>query len=188
MKRLHVRALGWVVTRDICFEIVRVAFGGQRRMPRAALLELGARWQAVHTSRARDQAEPFGVLPFGQLTNSLSKQREKTLAEFVDSLQACRPDLYTEQALGQRCLRARGRAIVSLSLGAILANLTRSDVPIVGDSAVVLFAMACWSAVTTIQLWRTHLLVKRIRQVPRRHASVTQQSSAQPADAGLPDP
>jgi hypothetical protein len=157
-------------------------------MPRAALLELGARWQAVHASRTRDQAEPFGALLFGQFTSPLSKQREPTVVEFVDSLQACRPDLYTEQVLRQRCLRACGRAIVSLSLGAILANLTRSDVPIIGDSAVVLFAMACWSAVTTIQLWRTYLLVKRIRQVPRRHGSVTQQSSAQPADAGLPDP
>jgi hypothetical protein len=185
MNRRDVRALGWVVTGDACSEIARVALGSRRRMSLAALRELGGRWRAVHASPTADHPEPLGALLIGQLTNSLSREHEKTAVEFVDSLRACCPDLYSERALRNRCLSSCGQAIVSLAFGVILAHWTSSDIPIVGDAALVMFVIACWSLVTTIQLWRTHRLVKRISEFRRLRRPVTHGSSAQPEDDPL---
>ncbi len=164
MNRLDLRALGWVVTRDVCSEIARVALGGRRRIPLAALRELGVRWRAIHASPTANQATELHALLVGNFATSLSKQHEKAVGEFVDSLQACCPELYSEQALRHRFLNLCGQAVASCALGAILACWTSADIPIIGDSALVLFAMGCWSLVTAVQLWRTRHLVKRIGQ------------------------
>jgi len=169
MNRLDVRALGWVVTRDALSEIAHVALGGRRRTPLATLGELGDRWRAVHASLAADQSEPLVAFLVWGFTTSLSKQREKAVVEFVESLQACSPDLYSEQALRHRYLSSARQAIASCALGAILACWTPSDIPIIGDSAFILFAIACWSLMTTLQLLRTHHLVKRIIQSRSLH-------------------
>src|SRR5450631_815406 len=165
MNRLDVRALGWVVTRDAVAELAHVLLGGRRTIPLAALQELGARWRAVHASPAADQSEPLVAFLVGKFTTSLSRQREKAVVEFVESLQACSPKLYSEQALRHRCLTGVRQASASFALGAILAHWTSSDIPIIADSALVLFAVAGWSFVTTVQLWRTYHLVKRINRI-----------------------
>ena len=188
MKRLDLRALGWVVTRDTCSEIVRRALGRRPTMPTAAFRELGARWRAIHAPHAADQAEPLHTFRVVQPPTPQSKQREKALIAFVDGLQTFRPDLYSEQALRNRCLSGCGHVIVSLAFGAILASWTSSDIPTIGDAALVLFAIASWNLVTTIQLWRVHLLVKRIGQFRRLPGLVTERPSAPPADGELPDP
>ena len=180
------RALGWVVTRDTCFEIARRALGRRPRMPTAALRELAARWRDIHTPRIADKAGPIDAFLVGQADTPQSKQRDKMVIAFVDSLQHFRPDLYSEQALRKRCLSGCGHVIVILAFGTILASYTSSDIPIIGDAALVLFAMASWYLVTTIQLWRTHLLVKRISQLRISADLVTQGSPAQSAD-GLPN-
>ncbi len=185
MNRRDVRALGWVVTRDACCEIARVALGGRRRLSLAALREVGARWRAIHASPTVDHSKPLGTLLIGQLTDSLSKEQEKAVVEFVASLLACCPDLYSERALRNRCLSSCGQAIVSLAFGVILAHWTSSDIPIVGDSALVLFVIGCWSLVTTIQLWRTHRLVKRTIEFRGWLGPVPRGSSAQPDDHPL---
>jgi hypothetical protein len=182
-----VRALGWVVTRDTCVEIVRRALGRRRRMPIAALRELGARWRDIHASPIADKAGPIKAFLVRQPVTPQSKRRDKTVIAFVDSLQHFRPDLYSEQALRKRCLSGCAHVIVSLAFGAILASCTSSDIPIFGDAALVLFAIASWYLVTTIQLWRTHLLVKRVSQLRISADLVTQGSPAQRAD-GLPNP
>jgi hypothetical protein len=181
-----VRALGWVVTRDACFEIARRLLGRRRRMPTAALRELGARWRDIHASPIADKAGPIKAFLVGQPATPQSKQRDKTVIAFVDSLQHFRPDLYSEQALGKRCLSGCAHVIVSLAFGAILASFTASDIPTIGDAALVLFAIASWHLVTTIQLWRIYLLVKRISQLRTLADLVTQGSPAQRAD-GLPN-
>jgi hypothetical protein len=181
-----VRALGWVVTRDTCVEIVRRALGRRPGMPIAALRELGARWRDIHASPIADKAGPIDAFLVGQGATPQSKQCDKMVIAFVDSLQHFRPDLYSERALRKRCLSGCGHVIVSLTFGAILASCTSSDIPTIGDAALVLFVIASWSLVATIQLWRTHLLVKRISQLRISAALVTQGSPAQPAD-GLPN-
>jgi hypothetical protein len=186
MKSLDVRALGWVVTRDTCVEIVRRALRRRPGMPTAAFRELGARWRDIHAPPIADKARPLDAFLVGQATTPQSKQREKMVIAFVDSLQHFRPDLYSEQALRKRCLIGCGHVIVSLAFGAILASCTSSDIPTIGDAALVLFAIASWYLVTTIQLWRTHLLVKRISQLRISTDLVTQGSPAQTTD-GLPD-
>ena len=155
-------------------------------MPTAALRELGTRWRDVHAPPIADNARPIDVFLVGQPATAQSKECDKTVIAFVDCLQHFRPDLYSEQALRKRCLNGWGHFIVSLAFGAILASFTSSDIPIIGDAALVLFAIASWYLATTIQLWRTHLLVKRISQLRISADLVTQGSPARPAD-GLPN-
>jgi len=185
MTRIDLRALGWVVTRDACYELARTAFGGRPNMSATALRELGDRWRAIRASPTADQAETFSV---GLLTTSLSRQRAKAVMEFVDSMQVCCPDLYSERALRNRCLGGVGQAIVYLALGAILACWTSADTMIVGDAALALFAIASWSVVATIQLWRTHRLIKRIGQFRGEPGLVPKGSLPPPAHRGLPHP
>jgi hypothetical protein len=187
MKRPDVRALGWVVTRDACVEIAHRLLGRRRRMPTAALRELGARWRDIHASPIADRAGPIDAFLVGQPATPQSKQCDKTVIAFVDCLQHFRPDLYSEQALRKRCLSGCGHVVVSLAFGAILASCASSDIPIIGDAALVLFAIASWYLATTIQLWRTYLLVKRVSQLRTSADLVTQGSLARPAD-GLPNP
>ena len=155
-------------------------------MPTAALRELGARWRDIHASPVADNAGPIHAFLVGQPATPQPKQCDKTVIAFVDSLQHFRPDLYSEQALRKRCLSGCGHVIVSLAFGAILASCPASDIPTIGDAALVLFAIASWCLVTTIQLWRTYLLVKRISRLRISADLVTQGSPARPAD-GLPN-
>jgi len=187
MKRLDLRALGWVVTRDTCVEIARRAVGRSPGMPTAALRELGARWRDIHASPIADKAGPIDAFLAGQPATPQSKQRDKTVIAFVDCLQHFRPDLYSEQALRKRCLSGCGHVVVSLAFGAILASCASSDIPIIGDAALVLFAIASWYLATTIQLWRTYLLVKRVSQLRTSADLVIQGALTRPAD-GLPNP
>jgi len=178
MNRLDMRALGWVVTRDAWSELVRVALGRGRHMPVATLRELGDRWRAVSTSPAGDQRRPHDLF----LATSLSWQREKAVLEFIETLQGSCPDLYGEHVLRQRYLNAICQAIASFALGALLACWASSDLPIIGESTLVLFAIACWSLATAVQLWRTHRLVKQLRQYHCLRGPVTQRTLARHQD------
>lgn len=160
MNTLDVRALGWVVTRDMCSEMARVALGRPRRMPRAAIERLREPWQAMVDAPATDHSSRLKAFLMVRVTTPVSQQREKAVVEFVGILQARFPDLYSEQALRHRCVNACGQATVSLALGVILACWISADIPIIGNAAPVLFAIACWSLVTAIQLCRVYRLVR----------------------------
>ena len=162
MKRLDVRALGWVATRDTCVEIARRALGRRAGMSPAALREMGRHWRAIH---AADRADPPGVFSPGRTSTRQAKERDQAVLAFVDGLLALRPDLYSEQALRKRCVAGCAHAIVSLALGAILTSRTPSDIPIIGDAVLVLFAIASWYLVTTAQIWRAYLLVRRVNEL-----------------------
>lgn len=162
MKRFDVRALGWVVTRDTCVEIARRALGRRSGMSPAALREMGQCWRAIH---ATDRADPPGAFSPGRTSTHQPKQRDQAVLAFVERLLALRPDLYSEQALRKRCVAGCAHAVVSLTLGAILASRAPSDIPIIGDAVLVLFAIASWYLVTTAQLWRAYLLVRRVNEL-----------------------
>jgi hypothetical protein len=166
MKRYDVRALGWVVTRDTCSEIVRRALGRPATMSTAAFRELGARWRAVQAP-VSDQSGPLNAFLVAQPSVPQSKQRDDAVIAFVDTLQSLGPDLYSEPALRRRCLRACAHVIVSLALGAIFVTWAPPDIPIVRDASLVLFAMASCYIVAANQLWHAHLLVRRIGRFRR---------------------
>jgi hypothetical protein len=164
MNGFDVRALGWVVTRDICSEMVRTALGGRRRMSPATLRDLLGRWRVFQSSLRVDRSWGLNLSAIVPLTTPLSKASETAIAEFVDQLTARCPDLYTEPALRTRYLNRCATFFASAAAGAVLGGLTPSDNSIIGDAALVLLVIACWSLITTIQLWHTHRLVGRIVQ------------------------
>jgi len=91
-------------------------------MPITALRELGTQWRDIHAPRIADKTGPIDAFLVGQAATPQSKQRDKMIIAFVDSLQHFRPDLYSEQALRKRCLSGCGHVVVSLAFGAILAS------------------------------------------------------------------
>jgi hypothetical protein len=189
MNGFDVRALGWVVTRDACAEMLRVAFGGWRRAPQAVLVTLGTRWRAVLSSIRADRSKRLDVSMIMPLVTPLSKESEMALVEFVDQLDACYPELYSEQVLRSRYLKAWARFITSAAFAAILANLTSSTIPVFGDAALVLLLIAGLSFVMTFQLWRVRRLVMRIRQHrswPKRTPAIHEQATW-PATKGSPN-
>ena len=178
MNRLDVRALGWVVTRDACSEAVRVALGRERQISIAALRALGDHWRAISESPLAEGRGPLDLF----LATSLPSQREKAVLEFIEALRRSCPNLYSEQVLRQRSLNAFGQALASLALGVICGHWVSPDIPIVGDSALVLFAIACWSLAIAVQLWRTHRLVKQAREYRNLRGPVTQGALARHSD------
>jgi hypothetical protein len=178
MNRRDVRALGWVVTREVCAELARVALGRERQISIAALRTLGGRWRAVSVSPVAGERGALDLF----LATSFSKQREKAVLEFIETLQYSCPDLYSEQVLRQRYRNAFCQAIASFTLGALLACWAASEFPIVGDSTLVLFAIACWSLAIAVQLWRTHRLVRQLRQYRSLRGLVTRQTLARHHD------
>jgi hypothetical protein len=188
MNGFDVRALGWVVTQDTCAEMLRVAFGGRRRASPAMLIALGDRWRAVQSSVRADRSWRLGVSMIAPFAAPLSKDSESALVEFVDRLEACYPDLYSEQVLRTRCLNAGARFITSATSATILANFASSTIPIFGDAALVLLVIAGMSLLMTIRLWRTRRLLKRIRQHPNwpKRTSAIREPAAQHATRGSP--
>lgn len=164
MNGIDVRALGWVATRDICAEMARTAIGGRARISPAMLRELGDRWRAVQTSLQADRSWRLNMSVIVPLATPLSKASETAIAEFVEQLAIRFPDRYRELALQRRWLNGCATFIASAAASAVLASIASSDIPIIGDAALVLLVMACWSFITTIQLWRTHRLVEWMRQ------------------------
>jgi len=159
-----VRALGWVMTRDTCAEVLRAAFGGRARTSSEQLAALAERWRTVQSSIRADRSSRLYLSVMLPLTTPLSKDSEMAVVEFADRLIACYPGLYGEPALRGRWQSACATLITSATFVAILAVLVPHSVPLVGDAELVLLVMAGWSLVTTIQLWRSHRLVKRIGQ------------------------
>ena len=132
-------------------------------MSPATLRELLGRWRVFQSSLRADRSWRLNLSAIVPLT-TLSKASETAIAEFVDQLTARCPDLYGEPALRSRYLNRCATFVASAAAGAVLAGLAPFDNSIIGDAALVLLVIACWSLITTIQLWRTHRLVGRIVQ------------------------
>jgi hypothetical protein len=164
MNGFDVRALGWVVTRDVCSEMARTAFGGKPRMSPAVLRAMGDRWRALQASLGADRPWQLNMWVITPLARPLSKASEAAIAEFIDQLTARFPELYSEPALRSRWLKGCATVITSAAGGAVLAGFAPSDLPIIRDATLVMLAIAGWKSITTIQLWRTHRLVDRIFQ------------------------
>jgi hypothetical protein len=128
------------------------------------LRALGARWRAVQASLRADRPRRLNVSAIVPLAAPLSKACETAIAAFVDQLTACCPQLYSEPALRSRWLNGCATFVATAASSVALAGLTPSEISIIGDAAFALLVIACWSCITTIQLWRTHRLVEQILQ------------------------
>jgi hypothetical protein len=173
MNSRDVRALGSVLTRDVFAELARSAFLRRRKLSIDALRGLGRRWQAIQSSLMADRILAHETSMTRSPGAPLSKRTGEAVVALVDELVACSPQLYSQGSLRERCLGACGRAIASCALSAILACISSSDGVLVGDSERLLFLIACWNLVTTIQLWRTYTLVKHVSQRRRQPIAAT---------------
>lgn len=168
MNGFDVRALGWVITRDVCTEIVRTAFRGRPRMPPAMLRELSDSWRAVESSLQGDWSQRVNMSVLTPVAAPLSKAGETAIMEFVDRLAVRFPHLYGEPALRSRCLNGCAAVTVSAAASAVLVFLYPSDTSVISDAGLVLLVIAFWKSITTLQLCRTYHLVKRILRRHRR--------------------
>lgn len=168
MNGFDVRALGWVVTRDILCEMARAVVGNGTKMPPTMVRELGEHWRAVQFSLGVSRSRRSGMSAIVPLAAPLSEAGEMAIAAFVERLAAYRPDLYGEPALRSRWMNGMAAFIVSASASAVLAVLVPSDTPIIGEAALALLIIAGWKAITTVQLWRTHRMAERIARYPSR--------------------
>jgi hypothetical protein len=164
MNGFDVRALGWVVTRDVCVEMARTAFGGRPRMSPAMLRELRDRWCVVQSSLQADRCSGPNMSVIVPLAMPLSKASETAIAEFIDQLTARFPELYGEAALRSRWLNGCAAIIAGATVSAVLGSFAPSDIAIIRDATLVMLVFTGWKSITTIQLWRTHRLVDRILQ------------------------
>lgn len=169
--RGDVRALGAVVTRDLFFEMVRLVLR-RPRMSLAAIKALSDRWRPVHSCLVTDRSERLAASQNDSLATPLSKRAEKAMVEFVDWVAEFYPHLYSEPALRARYSRGCRRVIASFALGAVLACFASPNIPIIADLTLVLFAIASGNVLITLELRRTHLLVKQISRSSglRKHA------------------
>ena len=165
------RALGWVVTRDACFDIARTALGGRSRMSRANLREQRDLWRVVQSSLRADGPQRRGISAITPLAASLSTASERAIAEFVRHLVARCPDLYNEPALRTRWQQRCAAFAATAGAGAILAQVAPPDASTLGDLSSALLLIAGWSLVTAIQLWRTRRLVERMLECERQEIS-----------------
>jgi hypothetical protein len=162
MNGFDVRALGWVVTRDVCSEMARTAFGARPRMSPAMLREQRGLWRDVQSSLRADGPQRLDISAIRPLAAPLSIASERAIAEFVRHLVACCPDLYSEPALRTRWLERCAAFAATAGAGAILAHVAPPDTSMLGDLSPALLLIAGWSLVTAIQLWRTRRLVERM--------------------------
>lgn len=149
MRSVDVRALGWVVTRDVCADMLRALVGRPRRVPRAALRRLGPLWSAVRA--ALDMDRHGSRLDAANRGPQASTRTEAALRVFVERLVASCPAWYGEQALRSRCLHGGATGFAAVALAAILSYVAPTGDAIIGSA---LLAIGCWKSVTSVQLWQ----------------------------------
>ncbi len=156
-----VRAIGWVVTRDACTDIARTLLGARREIAAEALQPLGDRWLTVRACLREDAHAATGN-PLRPLATTLPPRSQDAVNDFVIHLVARCPQRYSEPNLRRRCLSAAAQAFVGIVGGTAAASFATPEHMFFDDVAVVLLLMACFSLTSTIQLWRTWRIVKRL--------------------------
>lgn len=152
MSEFDLRALGWVVTRDLFCDVVRSLAGRTRRTPLAAMEGLNERWQVVQLTAAKMPDPLLARFVSSPLVRSVSAQTRAAAAEYMIHLSAACPELYSLQAMDERCRRAGARAIAGLVGAMVFGYLAAPPDPLIADVAVVLFAMGAWHMLTLLQL------------------------------------
>jgi hypothetical protein len=152
MTDFDLRALGWVVTRDLFWEIARSLAGRTRLVPLTAMERLNERWQAVQTAAAKTSDPLLTRFVSSPLLRSMSAETRAAAAEYLIVLSTACPDLYSLQVIDERCRRAGARAIAGVGGSIVFGSLADLSYPLIADAAVVLFAMGAWNLITLLQL------------------------------------
>jgi len=163
-----VRALAWVLTRDLWVEGFRRATGLPRRTTPDALSELRHRWTTLRESVIRDRFAAFGSLPRDPTARALSARSERAIADLVKQLLTTYPSLYAGIALRARCRTALGVAFVFALLGWMLALSSEREVPLSLDAALIAFTIASIEVFSAMQLRRVWQVLQRL-EVERSH-------------------
>ena len=83
MTEFDLRALGWVVTRDLFWEVGRSLVGRTRRLPSTALEELQERWRAVQAAAAKTSGPFLSRVASSPLLRSMSTETRAAAAEYL---------------------------------------------------------------------------------------------------------
>lgn len=162
MNGFDVQAVAWVVTRDFGCEAVRAWLGLKPPMATATLEELGRRWRKLISAVADDRmATSYGARILWTRSLPLSNKGEEAMQEFIERLIAFCPDRYAARALRGRCVDACIQTAAGVLGCLILGHYASPENPTLGQAALVLFLMGCWSLTTTFQLRRMYNLIRR---------------------------
>jgi hypothetical protein len=161
MTGFDLRAVGWVVTRDIFADALRTAFGAPPRIEPDALQALGAQWCKLQDACSRDP-DASSLAALLSPSTRLSAPSADALAAFVDRLTALCPDRYGLAALRRRGRTSLAQACIGCFGGGLLSGAAVSPDTLVGDVALVLLVMGLCHLVSATQLWRTLRIVKRL--------------------------
>lgn len=163
MNGFDIRAVGWVVTRDACYEGARVLLGLEPRLGKLALQELGRHWAKVVTVVQVDRrAMSFGERILLTGSASLSKRSEEAVQEFLERLAILSPRLYDSDALRARCLRGSIQVVAGCVLLAVFGHSASPENPTIGHAAIAAILLTAWSFMTTFQLCRMYRLAKHL--------------------------
>lgn len=167
MTEFDLRALGWVVTRDACWEIARSLAGRTPRLPLAATRELAERWQTLHVAAAKTSGPLLTKIVSSSLLRPMSAETCAAAADYLTSLSTWCPERYSLRAVRDRCRRACALTIAGIGGSMVFGALAAPAYPLTADVAVVLFAMGAWHLTTFVQLCSVR---KLISQLARRNS------------------
>jgi len=162
------QAVGWIVTRDVCWETVRTFVGLPTRLPQTMFAELAHRWERVQRSAGEDWKNmDCWTRLLAPRRTPLSKRTEEALGAFIEQLAASCPDRYGFRALRRRWLDVLGRVLGIALCAFVVARYAPPGSSALAQAELALVMIGGWSTVVAIQLWQMYALVRRFVRWPR---------------------
>jgi len=171
MNAFDVRAVAWVLTRDVFADTVRAALGASRRIRPGALTALVPQWNALEDAQRKERQSRRGSMSPGARVAPgarLPTASANALDAVVQRMAAECPEWYGAAALWRRWRTSLLQASIGSSSALILAVGSSSESPL-ADVALVMLVMSMWCLLTTLQLWRIYRLVKRLSEPQTPH-------------------
>ena len=104
MTEFDLRALGWVVTRDLFLDIARSLAGRSRHLSLEAMEGFNERWQAVQAAASRTSSgPPLSRFVSSPLVRPISAETRAAASEYPILLGATCPELYSYRVMEERC-------------------------------------------------------------------------------------
>jgi len=153
MNRFDVQTIGWVITRDVCIEAMRLALGAKPRTRPATAALLARAWMQVRRSLVTDR------IAERRAGFSLSILSEQAVSAFLQLLISSYPGMYSVKGLRDRCVRTVVRAIACVACVYVIEHYSSASNPIAGAALALLYLTAFWSAIDLVQLLRAYVLI-----------------------------
>jgi hypothetical protein len=155
------RAIGWIVTRDTCADIVRAGLGRRGALDPATLRANARRWSAVEAAYYAERGSSLSVL-LAPSAAALPRASATALTDFVRHLVAEAPARYAPAALRSRFRQRFAQAAIGFGAGALLCAGGAEAHSLLADAGLAMLVMGAWSVVTAVQLWRAFRVVDEI--------------------------